>query len=182
MRLFGCQVCQQLFQFENTRCGQCQHRLSDLPEPNDLVALASDGNDWQPVAAPERRVRFCKNAEHDVCNWLVDLGDGNGFCIACQHNRTVPELLNPENLMAWRKIEWAKHRLFYSLLRLSLPIAKSGDDAEALTFDFLAEHSIPSGPRVMTGHDNGVITIALAEADDAEREKRRTAMGRLTAR
>ena len=29
----------------------------------------------------------------------------------------------------------------------------------------------------MTGHDEGLITIALAEADDAEREKRRTAMG-----
>ena len=29
----------------------------------------------------------------------------------------------------------------------------------------------------MTGHDNGLITIALAEADDAERERRRTQMG-----
>src|SRR3954465_5712994 len=29
----------------------------------------------------------------------------------------------------------------------------------------------------VTGHDNGLITIALVEADDAEREKRRTAMG-----
>lgn len=29
----------------------------------------------------------------------------------------------------------------------------------------------------MTGHENGVITIALVEADPAEREKRRTAMG-----
>jgi hypothetical protein len=29
----------------------------------------------------------------------------------------------------------------------------------------------------MTGHDNGLITIALTEADDAEREKRRLAMG-----
>ena len=28
----------------------------------------------------------------------------------------------------------------------------------------------------MTGHDNGLITIALVEADDAERERRRTQM------
>src|SRR4051794_35000861 len=34
-----------------------------------------------------------------------------------------------------------------------------------------------SGPKVSTGHHNGVITIALAEADDAERESRRKAMG-----
>jgi hypothetical protein len=30
---------------------------------------------------------------------------------------------------------------------------------------------------VLTGHDEGVITLALSEADDAERERRRTAMG-----
>ena len=30
---------------------------------------------------------------------------------------------------------------------------------------------------VLTGHDGGIITIALAEADDAEREARRTGMG-----
>jgi hypothetical protein len=29
----------------------------------------------------------------------------------------------------------------------------------------------------MTGHDNGVITIAVIEADDVERERRRVAMG-----
>src|SRR6201999_3857264 len=43
-------------------------------------------------------------------------------------------------------------------------------------FNFLADD--PSATKkVMTGHDNGVITIALAEADDAEREKRRLEMG-----
>jgi len=29
---------------------------------------------------------------------------------------------------------------------------------------------------VMTGHDNGLITISLAEADDAERERQRSQM------
>jgi hypothetical protein len=29
----------------------------------------------------------------------------------------------------------------------------------------------------MTGHDNGLVTLALAEADDAERERRRAALG-----
>jgi hypothetical protein len=36
---------------------------------------------------------------------------------------------------------------------------------------------VPDAPKVMTGHDNGRITIALAEADDAQREKNRTQMG-----
>jgi hypothetical protein len=42
-----------------------------------------------------------------------------------------------------------------------------------LAFKFLADPPLPSGHRVMTGHDNGVVTIALAEANSAEIEKRR---------
>ena len=34
----------------------------------------------------------------------------------------------------------------------------------------------PSAPRIMTGHANGVITVNIAEADDAERERRRLQM------
>jgi hypothetical protein len=72
-------------------------------------------------------------------------------------------------------LEVAKHRLFYSLLRLRLPLQTRTDDPEhGLTFDFLADGADPTGPKVLTGHDNGVITIAAEEADDAERERRRT--------
>ena len=35
---------------------------------------------------------------------------------------------------------------------------------------------MPGGAPVLTGHADGVITVNIAEADDAEREKRRTAM------
>jgi hypothetical protein len=35
----------------------------------------------------------------------------------------------------------------------------------------------PTGPKVSAGRDNGLITIALEEADDAKRERRRTQMG-----
>ena len=68
----------------------------------------------------------------------------------------------------------------YTILKLGLPHPTEGEDeARGLAFDFLADPPQPTGdaPRVMTGHDNGLITIALAEADDAERERRRTAMG-----
>ena len=41
-----------------------------------------------------------------------------------------------------------------------------------LAFEFLADQPQASGP-VLTGHLDGVITINLAEADDAEREQRR---------
>ena len=88
-----------------------------------------------------------------------------------------PRHRHPDNLVAWRKIEIAKHRLFYTLMKLNLPLDERDDDGgERLVFDFLASPPHVDGPRVMTGHDNGLITLALEEADDAEREKRRTAM------
>jgi hypothetical protein len=74
-------------------------------------------------------------------------------------------------------LEDAKHRLFYQLLRLRLPTPVQGEAEEPLVFDFLADPPTPDGPKVMTGHDDGLITIALAEADDAERERRRASMG-----
>jgi hypothetical protein len=60
--------------------------------------------------------------------------------------------------------------LLYSLLRLGLT------GWRGLQFEFLSDPPRWQEPAVMTGHNEGVITIALAEADDAEREKRRTSM------
>jgi hypothetical protein len=47
-----------------------------------------------------------------------------------------------------------------------------------LAFDFLSDldNPAPAASSVMTGHADGVITINLAEADDAERERRRRQM------
>jgi hypothetical protein len=112
-----------------------------------------------------------------VCNWLVPAGSADRYCVACRHNRTVPDLSRPQQVGEWWRLEQAKHRLFYSILRLGLPHpTKAEDAARGLAFDFLADPP-GDGPKVMTGHDNGLITISLVEADDAEREKRRRAMG-----
>jgi hypothetical protein len=62
----------------------------------------------------------------------------------------------------------------YSLLRLGCPLkSKAEDPAHGLAFEFLADSRAPGAPRVHTGHASGVITLNVAEADDAEREKRR---------
>jgi hypothetical protein len=63
--------------------------------------------------------------------------------------------------------------LFYTLLKLRLPLRTKAHDPGGLAFDFLGEGPLP----VFTGHDNGLSTINLAEADDAERERRRHQMG-----
>ncbi len=177
MKLFKCPNCGQLLTFENTQCERCGHRLGYIPEADQLAALEPDADVWRCVAEPSARYRFCANAEDDVCNWLVPADSDAVFCVACRHNRTIPDLSDAGALVAWRKIEIAKHRLFYTLLRLGLPHPASGEAPEPLIFDFLADAPVADGPKVMTGHDDGLITIALAEADDAERERRRAQMG-----
>ena len=82
---------------------------------------------------------------------------------------------DPDNVRRWQVIERAKKRLIYSLLRLRLPLATRSQDAvHGLSFP-LSQRGIALEP-VLTGHDDGVITIALTEADDAQREYRRTNM------
>ena len=73
----------------------------------------------------------------------------------------------------------AKHRLFYTLLKLRLPLDAKNKDANPLTFDFLDPGAAAAGAPVMTGHDNGLITLNVAEADDAERERVRGKLGEL---
>lgn len=178
MRLFKCQACGNIIYFENHTCERCAHRLAYMPEATALSAVEPLGNNrWRPLAAPEQQRFLCTNAAHDVCNWLVAPGTADAYCAACRHNRVIPNLAEPDHLALWQKIELAKHRLFYSLMRWRLPLRTLGDDPQrGLSFDFLADH--PAGaPRIMTGHDDGKITLALAEADDAERETRRVSMG-----
>lgn len=176
MKLFKCQSCGQLVYFENSRCEKCAHPLGYLPESATMSALEAEGGDWRALGAPGRAYRFCANAEFEVCNWLVPAESEERFCLACRHNRTIPPLAEGDGLVRWRRLEMAKHRLFYTLIRLRLPLANRIDDPErGLAFDFMAE--APRAAKVMTGHDNGVITLALTEADDAERERRRQDMG-----
>ena len=177
MKLFKCQSCGQLLYFENRTCQNCFHRLGYLPKENVLSALEQHGTDWTALAAPERLYRFCANSAFDVCNWLVSADSSEQYCTACRHNRTVPDPQQPGTLPAWYKLEVAKHRLFYTLMRLKLALESRSDIGEkGLAFDFLADSEGTRTSKVMTGHDDGLITIALAEADDVERERRRNAM------
>jgi hypothetical protein len=176
MKLFECQHCSQPLYFENDKCDSCGRRLGYIPELGTMSALEPDGDRWTALADPTNRYRLCANAEHDVCNWMVLADSPEVFCAACRHNRTIPDLSVPENLVRWRKIEIAKHRLFYTLLKLYLPHPARAEGSDTgLAFDFLRAPAAPAPP-VLTGHANGLITLSLSEADDAERERQRNAM------
>ena len=180
MKLFECQNCGHPLYFENTRCESCGLRLGYLPARETISALQPDDKDqdlWRALASPNERYRFCANAQYDVCNWLIRAGTSEQYCAACRHNRTIPDLSVEGNRERWYRMEVAKHRLFYTLLKLQLPLATKAEDPDGLAFDFLAAPAGPAGPPVMSGHDNGLITLNLAEADDAERERQRHNMG-----
>jgi hypothetical protein len=180
MRIFACQHCGQPLFFENVRCEGCGRRLGYLPELAQLSALETAEDDadngkkrWRALAdATARRYRFCVNAAHDTCNWLVEAGTADQFCVACRHNRTIPDLSVARNALLWSRIEFAKHRLFYTLMRLRLPLDTRNEQVGGLAFDFVSSDT----GQVLTGHSSGLITINLTEADDAERERQRDVM------
>ena len=179
MKLFACQACGQLLYFENVRCEHCGRTLGYLPDLGTMSSLEPkpDGG-WTALVVPERAYKFCDNARYGVCNWMLPDTGPDRYCAACRHNHVIPDLSVPGNDALWARMEAAKHRLFYTLINLHLPLANRIDDpVHGLAFDFLADSSTPHAAHVMTGHNNGLITLALKEADDAVREQVREAMG-----
>ena len=178
MKVFHCDHCGHLLFFENTQCVSCQHTLAYLPDLALVGSLdpAADGTWQSPLPAAAGRVyRLCGNyTAHQVCNWALPADDGNPLCLSCRLTRVIPDLAPPEHRVLWYKLETAKRRLVFTLLRLGLPVNNKADDPRCgLAFEFKADPSSPGEPRVLTGHNDGVITINLAEADDVERERRR---------
>ncbi len=179
MKAFQCDHCGNLVFFENVTCLRCQHTLGFIPELIDLCALEKHEGFWKPLASQATSIygtnpskyRQCSNAiAFQTCNWLVAESDQDPLCRSCRLNDVIPDLSLNENRERWHKLEIAKRRVIYSLLRLNLQ-TENEDGRTPLRFDFLAES--PGGPPVLTGHAQGMITVNIAEADDAIRERRR---------
>lgn len=179
MKRFHCTSCGNELYFSSTRCLDCGQRVGYLPHAFNMTTLQDDGS-GRAVATHDGVTHVsCRNEEHYACNWLVPEGEANGFCISCRHNRIIPDLSIPEHAAGWRTLELAKRQMFYSLLRWRLPMpTRAEDPVNGLVFDVLADMvgSDGSVQRVLTGHDSGEITLNIAEADDAMREKMRTDM------
>ena len=128
------------------------------------------------------RYRRCANLHTPAaCNWLINAEKpvGQIYCIACSLNRVIPDLTDiehPENKLFWGRVELAKRRMLAGLIGLGLSIVSKVENLEnGLAFDLV--NTLQGGKAVMTGHDSGVITLNLQEADDATRESIRTSMG-----
>ena len=182
MKLFTCDCCGSLLYFENVRCVRCGARLGFMPEGMRLVTISLPEEydcDLSLDRKGELPFRQCANyAEHNVCNWLVEGESQEVFCKACRLNRTIPNLEIEGNKSLWHRLEIEKRRLVFTLLGLDLPVFSRSTRPDGLAFDFLADQDSAFSDRkhVLTGHDQGLITINIAEADPVAREKMRTTM------
>ena len=179
MKLFTCAGCDNPVYFENVSCTRCGAVLGFVPEDMTLASFepSGDGN-WRRID-DGGAYRMCTNyAEHAACNWMLPGDDDEAFCTACRLNRTIPDLSVERNRALWQTLEVAKRRLVYSLLRLGLTVAPRSRDPSGLEFDFLADtpETFSERGRVLTGHGEGLITLNIAEADPAERERMRDQM------
>nr|WP_145552365.1 putative zinc-binding peptidase [Variovorax boronicumulans] len=176
MKLFNCANCGNRVFFENTSCEACKCTLGYSTEERSMLAFqVSPEGVWNRAGAQGIAYRPCINMAEGVCNWLVPIESLHQHCVSCRTTHTIPALSKPENRLYWAQLEQAKRRLFFTLLELGLPVPNKIDDpANGLSFEFLEETS--NEMRVLTGHDEGVITLNIAEADDARREQIRLSM------
>ncbi|AJW94979.1 zinc-binding metallopeptidase family protein [Burkholderia gladioli] len=179
MKTFHCGNCGQLVFFENVRCERCEAPLGYLPEVGEVGAFEIDASSgqWRSLhpSVAGQLYRPCHNySVENVCNWMVPADSPASYCESCVLTETIPDLSNPDNRPLWYRTEAAKRRLVYTLTMLGLPVeSRLLAPERGMSFAFKA--ATESEP-VMTGHANGLITLNLAEADDAERERVRAAM------
>ena len=155
MHAFACPRCSQLVFFHNTACLRCGAPLGFDPATRQMVEISD----------PQLR---CLNAEVAACNWITDTP--GSLCRSCVLTRTRPGDHDAEGLAWFAEAEGHKRRVVFQLLDLGLPVEPL-DPATGvgLAFDLLSSRDAP----VTTGHADGLVTLDLAEVDDAHRTSMR---------
>lgn len=164
---------------ENTACVTCGAAVGHVPDAAVLTSFdsQSDGR-WKADHADLRGRLFkpCsgRSLAHQ-CNWMLDSTDPAEQCLSCSLTRTIPDLTVPGAPERWAATEHAKRQVVIQLLRLEVPVKSKLTDEEGVCFDFLEPQGDPTS--ILTGHEDGVITLNLNEANPAQRTATRELMG-----
>ncbi len=157
--------CGQVVYFDNHSCANCGR----------LLGFDAESLTMQSEEQPRSGLQSCANrSSASRCNWLATGDKVNGQCLSCRTSKIIPSLAKRSGRKRWRKLEQAKRRLIYDLLRLRLPV-----DPTRLKFVFKEDRRTNpdvGDDHVAIGHMNGVITINAAEADAVYREEMRAQM------
>jgi hypothetical protein len=174
MRDFHCPNCGQRLAFENSECLSCGSKLGFSLDQMALLVIAKRAEDSDhagAVAAAE--YQLCANLYVAECNWLVPVNHPSGLCESCSLTIERPNDYDTVGLAEFARAEAAKRRLVAELHELKLPITgRDQDPDDGLAFRLLSS----ANEKVITGHDNGLITLDLAEGDDVHREQLRVEM------
>jgi hypothetical protein len=185
MKDFYCDCGQRVF-FESDSCLSCLSLLGFDPARLRMVSVAGPADSVLESRDGERFRRCSNAAAYSNCNWLLEAGEAESLCLSCRLHDVIPNLDRADNLQLWTRVEHAKRRLLYSLLKLGLPFT----GVDGLRFRIMEDHR--RNPAVFetfvaTAHLAGTVTINILEADDAARyavreqmqERYRTVLGHL---
>ncbi|WP_339949460.1 putative zinc-binding metallopeptidase [uncultured Albimonas sp.] len=186
MRLFECPACGGQLWFHNRACVCGAQVLYDpdangraggfvtfepvAAEPDPAEADAAGGS--APGEGPGEGPQPCAHRESLGCNWPAEGGD---FCRSCAMTQTSPDRSLPEAIAQWADAEAAKRWVLANLSRWGW--WTPDDPGPSPVFRMLAEETRHGPVDVIMGHADGVVTINLAEADPAERARRREDLG-----
>ncbi|GAA4123458.1 putative zinc-binding metallopeptidase [Nocardioides fonticola] len=163
MLAYRCRVCDNPLYFENSLCVACGTALGYAREERAIVPVDASG---VYVDATGLVWHVCANLNLSGCTWLARTEGAQ--CSGCDLTRTRPADDDDLGLAQFRLAEAAKRHLVAELDALGLPVVdKLADPVGGLAFDLLSSVA----ENVVIGHEDGVITIDLAESDDAYREK-----------
>ena len=167
VRSYRCRVCDNPLHFENSVCVSCGTALGYSRAERAIVPVDEQG---RYVDAEGLVWHVCCNLNLSGCTWLATTEGGQ--CSACDLTRTRPADDDEVGLTNYPAAEKAKRHLVAELDTLGFRVvgkdpAQGGDPDEGLAFDLLSSVE----ENVVIGHEDGVITIDLAESDAAYREK-----------
>ncbi|WP_028643883.1 zinc-binding metallopeptidase family protein [Nocardioides sp. URHA0020] len=167
MKAYRCRVCDNTLYFENSVCVSCGTALGFSRSERAIVPVDPQG---RYVDASGLVWWICRNLNLSGCTWLATVTGGQ--CAACDLTRTRPADGDVEGLEQFRLAEQAKRHLVAELDTLGFRVVdKVADPENGLAFDLLSTSDQSGEDNVVIGHADGVITIDLAESDDAYREK-----------
>ncbi len=173
MRDFHCPNCGQRLTFENSECLSCGSSLGFSLDQMALLVIAKGDDGEHAGAVDADAYRLCANLHLAECNWLVPKDHPGGLCESCSLTTVRPNDADTTGLAEFARAEAAKRRLIAELHELKLPIVGRDQDPDhGLAFRLLSS----AHENVITGHENGFITLDLAEGDDVHREQLRVEM------
>ena len=163
MKAFRCRACDNQLYFENSVCVSCGSALGYSRAERSIVPVDENGRYVDPSGLVWH---VCANLNLSGCTWLAPLEGGQ--CFSCDLTRTRPSDDDLVGLENYPLAEAAKRHLVVELEVLGFPVVgKDADPTNGVAFDLLSSVE----ENVVIGHEDGIITIDLAESDAAYREK-----------